>query len=143
MSRIRVSKVASIQEAKRRKDWPAVVYFWMIGLALVTYVVARIALDASTVLVYNEANALLSPSGTWLAGWGHAPEDPHPGVRLYQASGDLLQPVSGDSIQDLVWQPGSNGFFYLAFKSFKTPNMDVGYLHNPKPIERFGKVRKR
>jgi hypothetical protein len=44
---MRVSKVISIQEEKKRKEWPAVVYFWMIGLALVTYVVARIALDGS------------------------------------------------------------------------------------------------
>jgi hypothetical protein len=76
--------------------------------------VPRIGPDGSTARVYNEANALLSPSGSWLAGWGHAPEDPRPGVRLYQANGDLLQSVSNDSIQDLAWQPGSNGFFYLA-----------------------------
>ncbi len=27
------------------REWPAVVYFWAFGLALVSYVVARIALD--------------------------------------------------------------------------------------------------
>ena len=76
--------------------------------------VSRVSPDGSTSLVYNEANALLSPSGSWLAGWGHAPEDSRPGLRLYQTNGDLLQSVSNDSIQDLAWQPGSNGFFFLA-----------------------------
>lgn len=45
MSRIRVSKSASANEKKQKKEWPAVVYFWIIGLALASYVVARMALD--------------------------------------------------------------------------------------------------
>ena len=46
MSRIKIAKSFSTKAAKRRKEWPAVVYFWMIGLAFASYVVARIALDA-------------------------------------------------------------------------------------------------
>lgn len=46
MSRIKVAKRPSTEEIERRKEWPAVIYFWMIGLAFASYVVARIALDA-------------------------------------------------------------------------------------------------
>ena len=46
MSRIKGSKRSLAKEVKRRKEWPAVVYFWMIGLGFVSYLVARIALDA-------------------------------------------------------------------------------------------------
>ncbi len=45
MSRIKVAKRFSTKEVKRRKEWPAVVYFWMIGLAFASYVVFRIVLD--------------------------------------------------------------------------------------------------
>jgi len=46
MSRIKIAKSFSTKAAKRRKEWPVVVYFWIIGLTLASYVVARIALDA-------------------------------------------------------------------------------------------------
>lgn len=46
MSRIRVSKTASKVETTKNKEWPAVIYIWIIGLALVSYVVARTVLDA-------------------------------------------------------------------------------------------------
>jgi len=46
MSRINVTKHSSVHEVERRKEWPAVVYFWIIGLALVSYLIARIGLDA-------------------------------------------------------------------------------------------------
>ncbi len=45
MSRIRVSKTASKIEETNSKDWPVVVYIWIIGLAVVSYVLARVALD--------------------------------------------------------------------------------------------------
>ena len=45
MSRIKVSKTASATEVKKSKEWPAVVYFWIFGLALFSYLVARFALD--------------------------------------------------------------------------------------------------
>ncbi len=46
MSRIKVSRTISTKEEEKRKEWPAVVYFWAIGLALLSYLIARIALDA-------------------------------------------------------------------------------------------------
>jgi len=46
MSRIKVTKHSSVHEVKQSKEWPIVVYFWIIGLALVSYVIARIGLDA-------------------------------------------------------------------------------------------------
>ena len=46
MSRIKVSKTALKIETKKSKEWPTVVYIWIMGLALVSYVVARMALDA-------------------------------------------------------------------------------------------------
>jgi hypothetical protein len=45
MSRIKVTKHSSTHKVKQHKEWPIVVYFWIIGLALVSYVIARIGLD--------------------------------------------------------------------------------------------------
>lgn len=45
MSRVKVASRRPAKGAEERNEWPAVVYFWMIGLAFVSYVVARIALD--------------------------------------------------------------------------------------------------
>jgi hypothetical protein len=46
MSRAKVSRRFAKKEVERRKEWPAVVYFWAIGLAFVSYIVARIVLDS-------------------------------------------------------------------------------------------------
>jgi hypothetical protein len=46
MSRIKVSKTASVNDEKERKEWPAVVYLWTLGLALLSYLIARFVLDA-------------------------------------------------------------------------------------------------
>jgi len=45
MSKIKVSKTASTSDEKKSKEWPAVVYFWSFGLAILSYVVARVVLD--------------------------------------------------------------------------------------------------
>ena len=45
MSRIKVSKTASTNETKKSKDWPAVIYFWSFGLAILSYAIARMVLD--------------------------------------------------------------------------------------------------
>ena len=45
MSRIKVSKTISTSEIRKSKEWPAVVYFWIIGLALISYLIARFVLD--------------------------------------------------------------------------------------------------
>ncbi len=63
MSRIKVSKTASKAEAAKSREWPAVIYFWVIGLALISYVVARMALDG-----YPHSYHWLSALGGGLAG---------------------------------------------------------------------------
>ena len=44
MSRAAISRKSSAKKA--RKDWPLVVYMWIIGLGFMSYLVARIALNA-------------------------------------------------------------------------------------------------
>ena len=48
MRKIRISRTAAaaILEKKKTKEWPIVVYVLAFGLALVSYVVARIVLNA-------------------------------------------------------------------------------------------------
>jgi len=45
MSRVKVSRSHVAKNVERRKEWPVVVYFWIMGLGFVSYLVARIALD--------------------------------------------------------------------------------------------------
>ena len=45
MPRLKVSKTASTIEETKNKQWPAVIYFWMMGLGFLSYLVARIVLD--------------------------------------------------------------------------------------------------
>jgi CHASE2 domain-containing sensor protein len=45
MSRIKVSKTASTNEKQKSREWPVVVYFWIIGLALISYIIARFVLN--------------------------------------------------------------------------------------------------
>lgn len=45
MSRAKVSRRPTAKEIERRKEWPAVVYFWSFGLAILSYAVARAVLD--------------------------------------------------------------------------------------------------
>jgi len=44
MSKAAISRKSSVK--KTRKDWPLVIYMWIFGLGLMSYVVARIALGA-------------------------------------------------------------------------------------------------
>ena len=46
MSKIKVSKTASTNKTKKSKEWPAVVYLWALGLALLSYIIARFVLDS-------------------------------------------------------------------------------------------------
>lgn len=46
MSRIKVSKTTAKVQTEKKREWPAVVYFWIIGLAFFSYIIARIVLDA-------------------------------------------------------------------------------------------------
>ncbi len=45
MSRINVSKMYSPESVEKRRETPAVVYAFGFGLAFLSYVVARVALD--------------------------------------------------------------------------------------------------
>lgn len=45
MSRVKVTKRKQDKAPTREKEWPVVVYIWAIGLAIVSYAVARAALD--------------------------------------------------------------------------------------------------
>ncbi len=38
-------KTSKRRAPKSRREWPAIVYFWAFGLAILSYVVARIVLD--------------------------------------------------------------------------------------------------
>lgn len=46
MSRIKVSKSASANETKKSREWPAVVYFWIVGLGFFSYLISRFVLDS-------------------------------------------------------------------------------------------------
>ena len=43
MSRVRTTKR---NKAEKKKEWPAVVFFWIMGLAILGYALGRIALDS-------------------------------------------------------------------------------------------------
>lgn len=45
MTRVKVTRSAFEKTVQKRKEWPAVVYFWAFGLAIVSYAVARAVLD--------------------------------------------------------------------------------------------------
>lgn len=46
MSRIKIARTSKEEKSAKSKEWPAVVYFWMFGMAILGYVIGRIALDA-------------------------------------------------------------------------------------------------
>ena len=43
MSKVKTTK---LKKNRVRKEWPAAVYFWAFGLAITSYVVARLVLDS-------------------------------------------------------------------------------------------------
>ena len=72
MTRVKVTRRPSDANGEGRKEWPAVVYFWAFGLAIVSYAVARAVLDGKP-HPYHWAAALIGglvgiPLG-WL--WFH------------------------------------------------------------------------
>jgi hypothetical protein len=70
MSRMRVSKTAStaINEDGKRKEWPVVAYLWAVGLALMSYAVARAGL-AVFPHPYHWVSGLVGGVGGILIGW--------------------------------------------------------------------------
>lgn len=70
MSRIKVSKTAprSTGEENKKKEWPVVVYLWAFGLAIISYAVARVGLDAFP-HPYHWASGLIGGALGILVGW--------------------------------------------------------------------------
>jgi WD40 repeat protein len=56
-------------------------------------------------LIKNEIQAEASPDGQWIAAWGD-------GLRLYGANGKLLQTVSNQTVDEIVWKSDSNAVYY-------------------------------
>lgn len=42
---MRKARAKSLNSTPQRKEWPAVIYFWALGLVILGYVVSRVALD--------------------------------------------------------------------------------------------------
>ncbi|NCP15961.1 hypothetical protein GW866_02820 [bacterium] len=68
MSRIRVSKKTESKTPARSKEWPAVVYFGLIGGLLLGYVIGRIALDVYP-HPYHWASGLVGAVIGFVVGW--------------------------------------------------------------------------
>jgi len=77
MSRISNRRKKSIKE-KTSKEWPLVVYVWIIGLALLGYIVARIGL-------YNSPHPI-----HWLSGLAGAIIGIGVGWMWYRWKGDIV-----------------------------------------------------
>ncbi len=45
MAKVKVTRRPSEAVGEKRREWPAVVYFWAFGLAVMSYVVARLTLN--------------------------------------------------------------------------------------------------
>ena len=45
MSRVKVARKRSTDTRTEKKEWPAIVYIWAFGLAILSYAVARVVLD--------------------------------------------------------------------------------------------------
>ncbi len=70
MSKIKISRTApaSRDEGSKKKEWPVVVYLWAFGLAIVSYVVARVGLSAFP-HPYHWASGLIGGVVGILFGW--------------------------------------------------------------------------
>lgn len=66
-----------------------------------------------SLMLPGEGEAAFSPNGTWLAAWDAGLPGIPPGIRLYQGSGQLLQPILSEPVRFLSWQPKSVGFFFI------------------------------
>jgi WD40 repeat protein len=75
---------------------------------------AGVTPDGKTHLVPGEAHMSPSPTGKWLACWGGATSGYKTGIRLYRSEGGVFQEVVNSPVQELVWQPDSNGIFFIS-----------------------------
>ncbi len=63
-----MSKKSTIAKRTESKEWPAVVYFWAFGLAILSYAVARIVLDGKP-HPYHWLSGLIGGFAGIGAGW--------------------------------------------------------------------------
>ena len=75
---------------------------------------AGITPDGTANLVPGEARLSPSPTGKWLACWGGTMSGYKTGVRLYRSEGGVSQELINSPVQELVWQPDSNGVFFIS-----------------------------
>jgi hypothetical protein len=68
MSRIGVSKTVLKDDEKKKKEWPVVVYIWAFGLAILSYAIARAALDGQP-HPYHWLSALIGGLAGIPIGW--------------------------------------------------------------------------
>ncbi len=66
MSKPTKSKI--VRKKKTRQEWPLVVYMWIIGLGFMSYLVARIALDAYPHPIHWVSGVVGAVIG-YFAGW--------------------------------------------------------------------------
>ncbi|MCL4562259.1 MAG: hypothetical protein M1281_16810 [Chloroflexi bacterium] len=65
-------------------------------------------------LLNDETWPAPSPDGLWLVCWGDPQYKTPSGVRLYRPEGGLLQEITADTVQSVLWRADSKGFFYLS-----------------------------
>jgi hypothetical protein len=68
MARANISKKSVEQSANKKKEWPLVIYIWMIGMGFLSYAVGRIALNAYP-HPYHWASGLAGGAIGLLVGW--------------------------------------------------------------------------
>lgn len=70
--------------------------------------------EGESILLQDEAQMALSPSGNWIVAWGDGTESTT-GARLYQSpSGNRLQEIMDLQVGSVFWQPDSKAFFLFA-----------------------------
>lgn len=70
--------------------------------------------EGERILLSEESQLRISPSGNWMIGWGDG-ELQGSGARLYQSpSGNCLQNLTDLQVTAVYWQPDSKAFFMLA-----------------------------
>ena len=68
MSGIKAARQTRAKNSPKEKEWPVVVYIWIIGLGIVSYVVARAALDMQP-YPYHWLSAILGGIAGIPIGW--------------------------------------------------------------------------
>ncbi len=89
--------------------------------------------NGNLVLFKNEPNGLPSPNSKWQASWGETSAGTYAGLRLYQPTGQILQTILNEPVQDVSWMPDSTGFFVLAgghLYSFAFPGLQPVLLED-------------